>query len=75
MNENKLVGNNKLALNILKKYFTECKNDWNLKHSNLKIEGYDVELYVQDVNEENASNGVYSLMNDEWVKQPQKLAQ
>ena len=73
MDENLLVGNNKLALNILKKYFTECKNDWNLKHSDLKIEGYDVELYVQDMNEVNASNGVYSLMNDEWVKQPQKL--
>lgn len=73
MDENKLVGNNKLALNILKKYFTECKNDWNLKHSDLKIEGYDVELYVQDVKEENASNGVYSLFNDEWVKEPKPL--
>ena len=73
MDENKLVGKNKLALNILKKYFTECKNDWNLKHSDLKIEGYDVELYVQDVKEENASNGVYSLFNDEWVKEPKPL--
>ena len=73
MDEDKLVGNNKLALNILKKYFTECKNDWNLKHSDLKIEGYDCELYVQDVKEENASNGVYSLMQDKWLKKPEKM--
>jgi hypothetical protein len=73
MDEEKLVGKNKLALNILKKYFTECKNDWNLKHSDLTIEGYDCELYVQDMKEENASNGVYSLFNDEWVKSPEAL--
>lgn len=73
MDENKVVGNNKLALNILKKYFTECKNDWNLKHTGLNVEGYDCELYVQDVNETNAANGVYSLFNDEWVKRPEPM--
>lgn len=73
MDEEKVVGKNKLALNILKKYFTECKNDWNLKHSDLTVEGYDCELYVQDIKEKNASNGVYSLFNDEWVKRPEKL--
>lgn len=74
MDEEQLVGKqNKLALNILKKYFTECKNDWNLKHTDLTVEGYDCELYVQDTKEENASNGVYSLFNDEWVKRPVSL--
>ena len=77
MDEEQLVGGkkNKLALNILKKYFTECKNDWNLKHSDLTVEGYDCELYVQDINEKNAANGVYSLFNDEWVKRPEPMTE
>lgn len=77
MDEEKLVGGkkNKLALNILKKYFTECKNDWNLKHSDLTVEGYDCELYVQDINEKNAANGIYSLFNDEWVKSPEPMTE
>lgn len=73
MDEKELTDDNELALNILKKYFTECKNDWNLHHANLKVEGFDCELYVQDVKEENAANGVYSLFNDEWVKRPEPM--
>lgn len=73
VDEDELTGGNELALNILKKYFIECKNDWNLKHTDLKIEGYDCELYVQDVNEVNASNGVYSLLKGKWIKHPEQL--
>ena len=42
---------------------------WNLRH-NIVIKGHDVELYVQDINEEHISAGVYSLLNHKWIKFP-----
>ena len=38
----------------------------------IKIYGYDVELYAQDLLEENATTGSYSVMNDEWQLKPKK---
>ena len=43
---------------------------WNLRHP-VKIKGYDVELYAQDVNEPHVASGLYSLMKDEWITEPQ----
>ena len=57
-------------VDLLKDYFTCKKNEWNNKHSELSVASYPVELYVQDMNEENASDGVYSIKNDYWIKQP-----
>jgi len=42
---------------------------WNLKHD-INIRGADVELYVQDKNEEHISSGIYSLIDNEWIKKP-----
>lgn len=47
------------------------KTVFNSSHD-IRIKGYEVELYVQDLNEENESLGVYSLMYDKWLKTPQK---
>lgn len=55
---------------LIKKYFDSKKNDWNNTHGDITIYGYDVELYVQDIDEENASNGVYSVKNNHWIKYP-----
>ena len=44
---------------------------WNNEHD-IKIYGYDVEIYVQDVDEEHTSTGVYSVLNDEWNLKPSK---
>ena len=35
--------------------------------------GYNVELYVEDVNSSPHSNGIYSVLNDMWIKEPEKL--
>jgi hypothetical protein len=43
---------------------------WNLKHD-IVIRGADVELYVMDKNEKHISTGLYSLLNNEWVKKPE----
>jgi hypothetical protein len=55
----------------LKEFFDAKKNVWNEKYD-IKIKGYDVEIYVQDVNEEHISSGVYSILNNEWVVEPKK---
>lgn len=47
------------------------KTVFNSSHD-IRIKGYEVELYVQDLNEENESIGVYSLIYDKWLKTPQK---
>jgi len=54
---------------LIKKYFDAKKAVWNDNH-NIKIKGYDVELYAQDKDEPHESTGIYSVMNDEWVKKP-----
>ena len=42
---------------------------WNLRHP-VVIKGYDVELYVQDINHKHISAGTYSLMKGEWLTKP-----
>jgi predicted nucleotidyltransferase len=58
-------------LDLLKEFFDAKKNVWNEKH-NITIKGYDVELYVQDVDEKHVSSGVYSVLNNKWIVEPQK---
>lgn len=57
-------------LKLLKEYFNSKKTNWNIDHDTILIYGYPVELYVQDVNEEHVSSGVYSLERDEWIVEP-----
>jgi predicted nucleotidyltransferase len=47
---------------------------WNQEH-NIKIKGHNVEVYVQDFNEKNASTGVYSLTGNRWINEaePKKI--
>lgn len=39
---------------------------------NIKIYGYEVELYPQDAEEAHFASGVYSVENDEWLTKPSK---
>jgi hypothetical protein len=59
-------------LDLLKEFFDAKKNVWNEKH-NITVKGYDVELYVQDIDEEHVSSGVYSILNDKWIVKPDKI--
>ena len=40
---------------------------------NVKYGGFNVELYIEDVNSSPQSNGIYSVMEDKWIKEPKKL--
>lgn len=61
----------KYESDILKEFFDAKKNIWNEKHK-IKIKGYDVELYVQDVIEEHVSSGVFSVLHNKWVIEPER---
>jgi hypothetical protein len=56
---------------IYRELFTAKKNLFNADHD-IKIRGYDVELYVQDKNQSVKSLGEYSILNDKWIKFPRK---
>lgn len=56
----------------LKKFFDAERKTWNKDHYEISIYGYPVEVYVQDINEEHHSSGIYSLLKDEWIKEPSK---
>lgn len=57
---------------FVKKYFDSKKSEWNEKHKDIKIYGFEVEVYVQDVNEKHASHGVYSVDKDKWLTEPNR---
>ena len=56
---------------IMKEFFDAKKNVWNNNHD-VKIKGFNLEIYVQDVNEEHISSGVYSILHNEWIVEPKQ---
>lgn len=57
--------------NVMQELFDAKKNVWNENHD-VKIKGFDVEIYVQDANEQHTSSGIYSVLNDEWIIEPKQ---
>lgn len=56
---------------LLKKLFDSKKTIWN-DTFNIKVKGYDVELYVQDTQETHTSSGIYSISKNMWLVEPAK---
>lgn len=54
---------------LVKSFFDASRMRWNDIH-NIIIYGYEVEIYVENVGDEHRSSGIYSIMNDDWVVQP-----
>lgn len=59
----------KVLLSLL---YNEERNKFNDKYD-IKIHGVEVELYVEDIRSLAVSNGVYSLLRNEWIKKPEKI--
>ena len=57
---------------FVRDYLDAKKNEWNNEHEGLKILGYPVELYVQDLGEMPNSGGIYDLEENEWLKKPNR---
>ena len=43
------------------------------KNYDIGIHGVNVEIYVEDIRSTTVSNGVYSVLNNEWIKFPKKI--
>jgi len=56
---------------LVQDFLKSKSSAWNKEHD-VTIYGYDVELYVQDINEPHHSTGVYSILNNEWKIKPEK---
>lgn len=59
-------------IKLIRAYADAKKNEWNEMHEHLTIYGFNVELYVEDINEKAVSNGVYSLEKNKWLQKPNK---
>lgn len=48
------------------------KNVYNAQHD-IRVKGIDVELYAQDAEQEHYSQGIYSVLNDQWISEPERV--
>jgi len=57
---------------LVKKFVDGARKIFNDNYD-LKISGYEVEVYIQDIEEPHTSTGVYSVLNDKWKVKPMKI--
>jgi hypothetical protein len=56
---------------VYRELFDAKKYQYNDQH-NITIGGYDVELYVEDARKQPVSQGIYSVLNNDWGRIPLK---
>lgn len=56
--------------NLAEAFYRAKKSLWNDQHD-ITIAGHDVELYVEDIDQPPVSSGVYSVLDDRWIKHPE----
>jgi RNA polymerase sigma factor (sigma-70 family) len=57
---------------VYRELFDAKKFQYNEQHD-IQIGGYDVELYVQDADQPHISQGIYSLVKNDWVQVPRRV--
>jgi len=57
---------------LIKELLDSKTRTWNTQHD-IKIKDFEVEIYLQPEGQPHHSTGVYSLLNDEWIKKPEKM--
>jgi len=57
---------------VYRELFDAKKFQYNEQH-NITIGGADVELYVQDADQPHISQGIYSLLNNDWLQVPRRV--
>lgn len=55
---------------LVKKALDGVRFIWNLRHQ-ISIKGHEVEIYLQDVKDVHDASGLYSLLQDKWLRKPQ----
>lgn len=54
---------------VYRELFNAKKYQYNDEHD-IRIGGYDVELYVQPSDDKHVSSGIYSVLNNKWIQVP-----
>ena len=54
---------------LVKSFFDSARMRWNDLHD-IKIYGYEVEIYVENVGDVHKSSGIYSITNNQWIIEP-----
>ena len=54
---------------IVAEFYRAKKDLWNNQHD-ITIGGYEVELYVEDLADPPVSAGIYSILDNKWLKKP-----
>lgn len=55
--------------NFIEDYFKAEKTVWNNEHD-IKIHGYPIEIYVQDLKADIEATAIYSVLHDKWLRKP-----
>lgn len=56
-------------IDVVKSFFDAVRMRWNDTHD-IKIHGYEVELYVENAGESHRSSGIYSIFENKWIVEP-----
>jgi len=59
---------------LVKAFFDAARMRWNDKHQIL-IHGFEVEIYIENVDESHTSSGLYSVLEDKWLRKPHPAKQ
>ncbi|MAF43904.1 MAG: hypothetical protein CMI54_07075 [Parcubacteria group bacterium] len=59
-------------LQLVKSLFDAVRMNWNNKH-NIKVYGYEVEIYIESIEEQHISSGVYSVLDNQWIVEPDPM--
>ena len=59
-------------IELVREFFNAKTSLWNKMHDTLVL-NHEVEIYVQDVNEDHHSTGVFSIKNDQWIAEPLRI--
>lgn len=65
----KLIGSEEFVRSLM----NSKKQSFNSMRKGVRIRGYEVECYCQDASEYHAPSGLYSIQDDRWVIQSQKV--
>lgn len=57
---------------MIEQFFMLAKANWNDQHD-VSIKGFPVEVYAEDYRSPHISTGLFSVMKNQWIKEPQKI--
>jgi hypothetical protein len=57
---------------LAENFFTAKKTLWNVSHD-IKVRGFNIEMYVEDQRSPAYSNGVFSILHGRWLHHPQAI--